>query len=241
MNITEFYQQDSLGLKFEFAPLLTRSPILNYLTSQPGPFSVIDIGGGADLWSHEVVTLVVDMIEKSEIKKVINHIPTPVDSSSFDFIQCDITRESGWQKIIDYTAIHGIFDFAICSHVLEDIPLPEIVLEFLPKVARMGFISSPSANKELSKNSLGLPFKGYDHHRYFFTPGYERFEDGELVILPKYTMIEHILFDIDHSVVKEELQCFWKGSIPFSSIFDYLKGSRLDGKPLWQVYSSLNF
>jgi hypothetical protein len=108
-------------------------------------FSVIDIGGialngktdfsGTHSWSREVTDFVVD-------------INAPADRT--DCLPMDICDYKQWKKLEKIVEQRGMFDYAICTHTLEDVYNPIIVLEKLPSIARAGIITVPSARTELS-------------------------------------------------------------------------------------------
>lgn len=66
----------------------------------------------------------------------------------------------------------GFFDFAICSHTLEDVRDPIYVCSELSRVARAGYVETPS---RLWEQTWGLQgeFVGFSHHRWLIdeTPG----------------------------------------------------------------------
>ena len=245
-KITDFYASKDKVL-FNFAALHSgRQHIISFLKSQSKPFRVLDIGCGADMWYYEVIELAVDYCEENQVRRVVNGTPTTVDLSNIKFIgKCDLTRESGWQKIIDYTNQYGLFDFVICSHFLEDVAMPELVLEYMPKVAKMGFIATPSVHSELGPGRSGQPngSKGYDHHLTMFHPNYKRSQQGELLVIPKYPCVEKFDYKLSLDFHHRELQVFWKDTIPHCNIFDYLRKvkSNLADKQLWYIYSNLAF
>jgi hypothetical protein len=59
----------------------------------------------------------------------------------------------------------GQFDFAICSHTLEDVRDPIFVCDELVRVARAGYIEVPSRLEEQSYGFQG-PWTGWAHHRW---------------------------------------------------------------------------
>jgi hypothetical protein len=61
------------------------------------------------------------------------------------------------------------FDFAICSHTLEDVRDPIWVCSELSRVARAGYVETPS---RLEEQSLGVagPFVGWSHHHWLVDP-----------------------------------------------------------------------
>jgi hypothetical protein len=68
------------------------------------------------------------------------------------------------------------FDFAFCSHTLEDVRDPLVVLQELSRVARAGYVETPSRVREIfckerfagMKRLRGRPLEvGFYHHRWF--------------------------------------------------------------------------
>jgi hypothetical protein len=59
----------------------------------------------------------------------------------------------------------GQFDFAVCSHTLEDVRDPIWVCEELNRVARAGYVETPSRLEEQSRGVAG-PFVGWSHHHW---------------------------------------------------------------------------
>ncbi len=57
------------------------------------------------------------------------------------------------------------FDFAVCSHTLEDLRDPIRVCAELNRVARAGYIEVPSRLEEQSWGVIG-PYVGWSHHRW---------------------------------------------------------------------------
>lgn len=57
------------------------------------------------------------------------------------------------------------FDFAVCGHTLEDVRDPIWVCAELSRVARAGYVETPSRLEEQSEGVAG-PFVGWSHHRW---------------------------------------------------------------------------
>jgi hypothetical protein len=73
----------------------------------------------------------------------------------------------------------GQFDFAICSHTLEDVRDPVHVCAELNRVARAGYIEAPSRLEEQSWGVIG-EHVGWSHHRWLVDVG-----DGEIEFVAK--------------------------------------------------------
>jgi predicted SAM-dependent methyltransferase len=82
-------------------------------------------------------------------------------------------------------------DFIYCRHVLEDIYNPLWVCQEMKRVAKAGYIETPSPLVECSRRvDAGSPdWRGYVHHRYVVWA-----QQGKLTFLPKYPIIEYLNF-----------------------------------------------
>lgn len=67
------------------------------------------------------------------------------------------------------------FDFAVCSHTLEDVRDPIWVCHELQRVARAGYIEVPAVAEELTYGIQG-PWVGWGHHRWLVCVKPERIE-----------------------------------------------------------------
>lgn len=193
-------------------------------------FKVLDVGGLADSWSWSVSNVVLDFTSK----------PSTFPSNITTF-KGDITRSSGWSSILEYVKKEGKFDYVICTHTIEDLLDPQIVLDHLPLVAKGGGIAVPSRFLELSRLVSGpsyetvfnehdeIPrydFRGFFHHAWVFTVNM-----GVLTGVPKSNLLEDPYFDeedeIDLAHNFGELQITWEGDeVPikiFNKGFDELQ------------------
>ena len=59
----------------------------------------------------------------------------------------------------------GRFDFAVCSHTLEDVRDPVFVCKELQRVAKAGYLEVPSRIEEHMRDING-PWAGWAHHRW---------------------------------------------------------------------------
>jgi hypothetical protein len=69
----------------------------------------------------------------------------------------------------------GKFDFAVCTHTLEDVRDPVWVCHELQRVARAGYIEVPSRLEEQSYGFQG-PWVGWGHHRWLCDVGEGRID-----------------------------------------------------------------
>lgn len=64
----------------------------------------------------------------------------------------------------------GYFDYAICSHVLEDVRDPIFVASEIARIAKRGYIETPSRLVEQTRGVESDAYCGYYHHRWYVEP-----------------------------------------------------------------------
>jgi hypothetical protein len=173
--------------------------VLQYLKekkSAPRNFTVIDVGASMNPWTAEVLDATFDFLNA-------NVAPVHFHGSLND--------SRAWDNILEYVARNGKFSYSVCTHTLEDISYPSLALEMLPQISEAGYISMPSASREMTRNIEGQ-WRGYIHHRWIYC-----MKDGELVLIPKVPYVE---FLPDMPPTGSELQIQWEKEIPFSVLND---------------------
>lgn len=192
-----------------------RPQVIDYIKSQ-GFLRVLDVGGAMNPWADEVVTHYFDILDMPG-KKVWKG---------------DVSSEESWEDfIIDqfYSTKEppDRFDFAICTHLIEDIRNPEVVLSYLPHVAKEGFISFPSKHWELCRGvecsserdmkiwGSNSTFRGFFHHRWIYS-----IQNNQLVAFPKLNFVDH-MSGLEWATRENKDKSFhetsfwWKDDIPF--------------------------
>lgn len=155
--------------------------------------TIIDVGAAYNPWAGNRVTHTVDINETSQ---------------QYHQFKGNICEEHVWSDILNYCKLENSkFDFAICTHTLEDILNPLFVIQKLSLVAKEGFIAMPSKWVDLTRNHH-RPWKGWMHHRWVFDV-----IDGELVCVPKLPYMEYINTD-SFNGRPEEIKFYWKDTIP---------------------------
>ena len=160
---------------------------------------IIDIGG-ANSFAHGFLDALIDIrIPQAAAKNVfVGNIDLP-----------DI-----WDKIKAHVKKNGKWDYAICTHTLEDINNPYYVCQQLEKIANAGLIVVPSKFREFSRFNS---FRGFIHHRWIFDV-----IDGVLTGFPKNNFIEESTYDRVNEGKEffEELIVEWEGEIGMKLIND---------------------
>ena len=196
-------------IKNFFVDTADRSGILEQLVKmkQNNPSCrIIDVGASLNTWSKDVVDAIVDFQE-------------PNVDSKIKVFPANINVAEDWAAIEAHVEEHGKFDFSICSHTLEDLANPQLVIKQLSKISRAGYVSVPTKYRELARFEMSIQgkfYRGYIHHRWIFS-----IRDGSLLAFPKINYLEvDPWFDVvaDFSEELMDLSFIWESEIPFSIV-----------------------
>lgn len=183
---------------------------------------VLDVGA----W-NDVLPRANTIIDINPYETRTNRFPDQEECfSKGSWIQGDLNLPDVWLSLRDRE-----FDFAICSHLLEDIRDPLFVCRELTRVAKAGYIECPSRFRECAKSYAGELNSGYDHHRWIVDV-----IDGALVFTPKLGWAHfvdylgeprrHYLQDPHNQFIA----VYWTGSFDYYERFpkgDYVEGANL--------------
>ncbi len=120
---------------------------------------VVDVGGGGSPFPR--ADYVIDMTpyeERATLGKV--DVDYSERFSADTWITLDICDRKSWPFEDNF------FDFAVCSHVLEDIRDPIWVCAEMARVAKAGYIEVPSRILEQARGVEHPLYAGYYHHRW---------------------------------------------------------------------------
>jgi hypothetical protein len=132
----------------------------------PSEAAVIDVGGGAAPFPR--ADYVIDAMPYAKLGggsdgNIHEKLGVSPRYSPERWIQTDLCDREAW-PIADKA-----FDFAVCSHLLEDIRDPIWVCSELRRIAKAGYIEVPSRVVEQSKGIENPRHAGYYHHRWLIT------------------------------------------------------------------------
>jgi hypothetical protein len=133
------------------------------LASIPDGAKVIDVGGGAAPFpraDYVIDAMPFEKLGAGSDGNIHQRLGVQPRYSADRWIQTDLCARRPWP--IEDKA----FDFAICSHLLEDIRDPIWVCSELRRIARAGYIEVPSRVVEQSKGIENPRHAGYYHHRW---------------------------------------------------------------------------
>ncbi len=194
--------------------MLARHNLPRVLEETSGAKRVLDVGGCYS--PLNTATHVIDCLGFDEAKAALSpHHPVRFDRSTW--VVADICAAP-------WPFPDGYFDYAFCSHALEDVRDPLAVCRELVRVARAGYIETPSRLREafhhkrgyLWRRLIGRPLRvGFNHHRWFVEA-----EAGGLVFTAKtIAAIQSAQFFITAEELRrqltpdeEALTLFWSGT-----------------------------
>lgn len=130
----------------------------------------IDIGGANSFASGKLDAIIDIRKPQAEAKHIfIGNIDTP-----------DV-----WDDVLETAVKKGKWDYAICTHTLEDISNPVFAASRIELIAKAGLIIVPSKYQEFGRFSG--KFRGFIHHKWIFDV-----IDGVLTAFPKFNYIEEM-------------------------------------------------
>jgi hypothetical protein len=132
----------------------SRAQILSQLS---GRDQVLDVGGWAD--PFERADWVIDLMPYETRGLYGSSDPARERFSADTWVVRDICDRDPWPFADDQ------FDFAVCSHTLEDVRDPVGVCRELVRVAKAGYIETPSRLEEQAFGVQG-PWAGWGHHHW---------------------------------------------------------------------------
>lgn len=111
------------------------------------------------------------------------------------------------------------FDVCLCTHTLEDLYNPFPIMKEMARIAKRGYIATPSRGKDMEFSKVNLTDwetgsrrqPGNSHHLWFFEN-----KNNKIYIVPKnYPLLYTSEFQITKWTGEDEFQYFWKDKIEF--------------------------
>lgn len=187
---------------------------------------ILDVGGSMTQHTEIKIDTLVDIIrpEDSPYK--------PEKLLAKNFVKRDIIREKLPFK-------NKEFDFCLCTHTLEDLAYPFLIIEEMSRVAKKGLIVTPSMGEDMVFGKIDFTdwltgarrVPGHAHHKWFFV------SDGKkMKVIPKnYPLLYTSDFHFVDWKGEKEFEYFWKDNI------DYEEFKDLDFHELINEYGKFKF
>ncbi len=206
---------------------------------------VVDIGGVTGPWAREFVTHYIDLTHP--VDYLPKHGPDMYDDhvKNAKVILGDIEDIDFLRKVRER---YGVFDFVICTQVLEHLGNPQAFLKYLPHLGVQGFMGVPNKYVELSRNvhcgedgkemyGMKKIIRGFAPHRWIFT-----LRESPYVLFgwPKLTILEQMMgmewVEEGYELYGDyELSFRWSGRIPYKFVDDRELGAPSIG-PVIDLY-----
>lgn len=185
--------------------LLSDKQIISRLKIKPKE-KVLDVGGS--MRQHDVIKIdtLVDIIHPEESP----YGPSKLKATKF--VKVDITKDK-------LPFFDKQFDVCLCTHTLEDLPSPFLIMDEMSRVAKRGLIVTPSMGQDMVFSEAdytnwmtGLRrVPGHAHHKWFFNLAGEGLE-----VIPKnYPVLYTHKFQIVKWRGKIEMEYYWSGHIDY--------------------------
>jgi hypothetical protein len=136
------------------------------LAEIPPAATVVDVGGGAAPFPRADYVIDALPFESAGTGSHGNShllLNTPPHYNRERWFQLDLCDRRPWPFKDRF------FDYAICSHLLEDVRDPIWICSELQRVAKAGYLEVPSRVEEQSKGVEHPCYAGYCHHRWLIT------------------------------------------------------------------------
>jgi len=133
------------------------------LSHIPEGARVLDVGGGASPFpraDHVIDALAFDEAGAGSDGDAHRSLGVPLRYARERWTQTDLCDRRPW-PFADKS-----FDFAVCSHLLEDVRDPIWVCSEMSRVAKGGYIETPSRTEEQSRGVENPCYAGYCHRRW---------------------------------------------------------------------------
>jgi len=188
--------------------LLTDEEIIKLLNIKPTD-RILDIGGS--MTQHELIQIdtIADIIRPEEAP----YQPSKLKSKKF--VKLDITRDKLPFKDKE-------FDIVLCTHTLEDLPTPFLVMDEMSRVAKKGLIVTPSMGFDMTFTEINITdwltgtrrVPGHAHHKWFFIKD----KNGLKVLQKSFPVLYTPAFQIVGWTGEKEMIYVWKDKIDYEEI-----------------------
>ncbi len=171
---------------------------------------VLDIGGSMEQRKHIRVDTLVDIIAPEDAPY------TPSKLKARNFVKLDITKEK-------LPFGNREFDFCLCTHTLEDLTDPFLVISEMQRVAKKGLIITPCWGADMVFSHVDATdwltgirrLPGQAHHKWFF----EKVGRNTLRVVSKvYPVLYTSKFHVTEWRGEPEMIFYWHGGFEVEEV-----------------------
>jgi len=185
---------------------LTDKELIRKFNIRPSD-KILDIGGSSKQHDQIKIHTLVDIVRPEE---AAYDFDSPLNATKF--VRLDIETQRLPFK-------DNSFDFVLCTHTLEDLHSPFLVIEEMSRVAKRGYIATPSRGLDTTffhfdiTDWLTGPHRtpGFAHHKWLFEN-----KRGVLHLTPKsYPLLYSTEFQFTRWTGPDECQFYWENKIKY--------------------------
>jgi len=198
--------------------LLTDEEIVKLLDIKPND-RILDIGGSMTQHESIIIDSLADIIRPEEAPY------QPSELKAKNFVKVDITKDKLPFKDKE-------FDIVLCTHTLEDLPNPFLVMDEMSRVAKKGLIVTPSMGFDMEFTEIDFTdwltgarrVPGQAHHKWFFV----KENDGLKVIPKNFPILYTSDFQITDWSGEKEMIYIWSKKIEYKEFLSLNIHSLID-------------
>jgi len=176
---------------------------------------VIDIGGSQEPFAKEFVNAYIDVMDPREYLKRFDGWLDDGRVNKSDIWVNDLDDDMFWREFLE--GLHKPYDFAICSHVLEHVSNPYLVLRNLPIIAKRGWVAVPTVGIELKlQQNYDILTRGGPFHRWICVVKDE--SDGpRFWMYPKFPFVQTMegLEWANDTPKRSNVSFYWENDLPY--------------------------
>jgi hypothetical protein len=140
---------------------MNRANAIRLNSTLPATARVIDVGGGGSAFPRADYVIDLCPFDKRDKLGTLSEIPQRYTAETW--VLADLCDHTPWPFPDKF------FDYATCSHVLEDVRDPIWLCSEMSRIAKAGYIETPSRILEQTKGIEHPLYAGYAHHRWLIT------------------------------------------------------------------------
>lgn len=173
---------------------------------------VLDVGGSMNQHTGIKIDTLVDAIRPEESKHYKNKLLAK------NFVRVDLNVDK-------FPFKDNEFDFCLCTHTLEDLPYPFLAITEMSRVAKRGYIATPSYGLDITLSNINFTnwgtgarrVPGLAHHKWLF---YDK--GGVMSVVPKnYPLLYSSEFQFTKWGGDSEFQFYWDKKINYQEFKDF--------------------
>ncbi len=172
---------------------------------------ILDVGGSLKQHDEVPIHTLADFTKPEEAP----YFPSKLKAKHF--VKVDFTKDKLPFKDKE-------FDFCLCTHTLEDLSNPSLVIKEMSRVAKRGYIATPSMGSDMEFTHYNVTdwltgarrLPGQPHHKWFFIN-----DNNIMRIIPKdYPLLYTSEFHIVKWSGDKEFQFPWENTIQYEEVKD---------------------